>query len=1725
MRLESLETRAVMDYGSAVVADNPLLFLRFNDTVTPGLDSSGHGVNGTFQGGAVQSASGQGQSGLAGDRAAVFNGANGSRVSIPEVGTFFDQIALQQKVTVEFWMNQPAATNSTLFDANGLNVHGHVPWSDNNVYWDTGGCCDVPQHRLAGPVAPAVWQNVWSHWAFVKDGTNKAVYVNGNLLLTGGGATTAMTDVVNFYIGTLNDGSQPMTGRVDDFAVYDKALSQAQVQNHLAALNDRDWTGAVDNDWNNPGNWAGGNVPDTATESAYFPNAGANTTPNLNGAVYTIKGIRFGNTAGNYNITGGTLTVGSVDNTGTRSNTITANLALNGAATIGNSAVGTTTTIAGNVNITGVTLTAQGVGNTTISGNVTGGDLITPGLLEGYLAGNFDLATPNTGAAGPLGPGTGGIKLGPIAGNHPGDQSPYWNGDNITWVYTGQFFDADGVVSFAENIDDSTWIKIDGVVRLNDSAWNVPTTTGIMNLGLGPNGDGWHDIEIRFGEGGGGGGPNNGAGQNWSATKGFGINTAGSNSTDASNYIVPLDPGTGTLFRTISADGGKIVKNGAGTLTLSGNNTFNDTVTINQGRLVAASLNALGTTGAATTVDTGGELGFNGGVSVGAEPVNLHGGTIVNVGGDNSFAGNITATAVATVTPGTTVGLFTGGDAGEGIDLTGSFPYAVNVRGPATSVQGVNFTQDNVPGVTVSANNEILNWQGPAYGATANDDAMELITQSIRWSSNPTTLNVDLANLTPGRQYKLQMFFYEPGNNNRGFDVSIEGNQVLNDFTPGGTPGHVAGTGVVMTHQFIAGDNTLNVIFNGNNTPFGDKNPILNGFTLEDIGPLPSWTINSAAGNLTLNGTVNAGTNPLTFGGAGNVIIANTVTGGAQAGLIEGFLPANGDLTTPNPGTGRTNGDGTGGVKLGVIAGNHPGDAAPYWNGDTITWVYTGQFFDADGVVSFAENIDDSTWIKIDGVVRLNDAAWNVPTTTGIMNLGMGPNNDGWHDIEVRFGEGGGGAGPNNGAGQNWSATKGFGINVNGSNSTDGNSYTIPLDPGNGSLFRVSTDNSGITKTGAGNLVINGTVNLPATRPFLVNGGAIAGTGTIVNQTVTVNPGGSINPGPLTPTAGTLNLQSTTINAGGIFAPGIFSAGGGTSDKANVVGTLKVTGSTLAATIQAGYRPNNGQAFVVAINDGADPVQGTFVGAPEGATVNVGTRTFTVTYVYDSATNTPGIGNDIALIHVNRAPVGNAGGPYNLTEGGSVVISAATSTDPDGDPVTQYFWEIDGDNDFNDIVTATPTANLTYAMAVAAGFNDGPAQSFQIKVRAGDGQNVGVDSAPATVNLVNVPPQAIITGNNSTVPFAPVTLTFSADDPSALDDAANFTYTINWGDGSPAEVVVGPGSGVDRDHVYASLGVKTVTLTAMDKDGGLSAVTNFNVVVSPVAQVGSDILVGGTNGADRIVFALQRTGSVLVTFNNKRFGPYPIDADTRLIAAGGPSDDIISVTNTTPLYYIPAIFDGGAGADTLSGSVGNDSLTGGDGNDRLSGTLGDDTLEGGLGVDKLDGGAGFDTLYGGDGNDSLQGGNDDDILYGGAGNDSMYGGNGIDLLRGELGNDTMTGDGQDDFLLGGDGNDRLYGRAGNDVLIGGDGADYLEGNDGQDLLLGSSSDTVDESTDDATLLQALSDWSSSMDNFGIGSVLDDAIRDTMIGGTGADWFMVGAIDLPKDYKSIDDTIL
>ncbi len=198
--------------------------------------------------------------------------------------------------------------------------------------------------------------------------------------------------------------------------------------------------------------------------------------------------------------------------------------------------------------------------------------------------------------------------------------------------------------------------------------------------------------------------------------------------------------------------------------------------------------------------------------------------------------------------------MITGGDPGEGLDLQGNFLYAVNVSsaGAAGKAGDADFTADDVPGVTVTASNNLPAWDMPEYGDTAADNVIEKVTQSIRYTPQ---VKVVLTGLVPGTTYKLQLLYYEQCCANRGFNVYADGELLAADFVPTEVQGGVntVYSAAVISAEFVTQRDNLvimNTVKGVTREDLTDPNAILDGFTLEILkeSPLPPKPTISAYG-------------------------------------------------------------------------------------------------------------------------------------------------------------------------------------------------------------------------------------------------------------------------------------------------------------------------------------------------------------------------------------------------------------------------------------------------------------------------------------------------------------------------------------------------------------------------------------------------------------------------------------------------------------------------------------------------------------------------------------------------------------------------------------------------------------------------------------------------------------------------------------------------------------
>ena len=190
---------------------------------------------------------------------------------------------------------------------------------------------------------------------------------------------------------------------------------------------------------------------------------------------------------------------------------------------------------------------------------------------------------------------------------------------------------------------------------------------------------------------------------------------------------------------------------------------------------------------------------------------------------------------------------------------------------------------------------------------------------------------------------------------------------------------------------------------------------------------------------------------------------------------------------------------------------------------------------------------------------------------------------------------------------------------------------------------------SGGTTVSAGTLLINNPSG-SGTGPgaVAVNGGTLGGTGSIAGA-VTVASGASLSPGATGGSSiGKLTVgnggATTGLNLNGTYQVNLTGSttptAGTTYSQVSVVGalTLNPTSSLLAVNATSNVNLAVGQVFSIALNDGTEPVSGTFGNLTEGAIVkdNLG-DTYTLSYLANADGGT--LGNDISLTVAGVVPI------------------------------------------------------------------------------------------------------------------------------------------------------------------------------------------------------------------------------------------------------------------------------------------------------------------------------------------------------------------------------------------------------------------------------------------------------------------------------------------------------
>jgi len=591
--------------------------------------------------------------------------------------------------------------------------------------------------------------------------------------------------------------------------------------------------------------------------------------------------------------------------------------------------------------------------------------------------------------------------------------------------------------------------------------------------------------------------------------------------------------GTGknaTISAVIGGSAG-LTKNGAGTLVLTGNNTYSGTTALSAGVIQITDPNALGTS-SVVAANTGGELHLSGNITVN-NSVALSGagssanGSLQNLSGNNTLTNYSVASATGSrigVAAGSTLNITNNitvsGGGTAGFRLLGA--GTLQLDGNNTSVWATSAVTNTV-GLAGAGGLTIKLGSDTALGAsTINFDANSTIQSkdaTARSLSNGMTFTSSATSVTLGAASTGNLSF--SGNVTIATAVGLS---IANTQTT--LSGVISGSAGSLTKN---GTGTLLLSGGASNT--------FNGTTTVSAGVLSlgkNVGFNAIAGNLTIQ---NGG--KVAFAGNNQITDTATVTMSGNGSIFNG-TGVNVGVTAPTETIGALTVTG-GGFQTGGLAVWNVTGAASFTGGaatDTYFAGYSGSTFTANSLSLTAMTGTAGSSIGSAGFYVYGNNAAAATVNVGSGGLSMNGSN-----LNLRKGTSAGVAGS--------------ALRLDGDVSTSGSTASF-----------IREDTSGSTTTGTVSIALSATNASPVTRTFNVAGGgadlsigvAITnGNSTAASLTKTGN-------GNLTFSAANTYTGATTISTGTLVLSGSGTVGSGnltvaSGAKLDISG---ITGSTYA---------------------------------------------------------------------------------------------------------------------------------------------------------------------------------------------------------------------------------------------------------------------------------------------------------------------------------------------------------------------------------------------------------------------------------------------------------------------------------------------------------------------------------------------------------------------------------
>jgi Concanavalin A-like lectin/glucanases superfamily len=220
-----------------------------------------------------------------------FNGSSNIQLSNPtDFGITTFTWSAWVNASVLATLNVPKTVFSVGYDGGDQHI--------NMFYWSTSGQTGWNYGSYTGYATVAtplmisytsISTNNWVHLAVVRTATERKLYINGQLSLSGTAAPAFYNTPISAAIGSRYNGIQPFSGKIDDVKFYNGALSDEEIsllyneeQGECSSPCDGMIYSLGSGDWSNTSTWSCGRVPQLADK--VLIKAGHNVTVSTNSA-------------------------------------------------------------------------------------------------------------------------------------------------------------------------------------------------------------------------------------------------------------------------------------------------------------------------------------------------------------------------------------------------------------------------------------------------------------------------------------------------------------------------------------------------------------------------------------------------------------------------------------------------------------------------------------------------------------------------------------------------------------------------------------------------------------------------------------------------------------------------------------------------------------------------------------------------------------------------------------------------------------------------------------------------------------------------------------------------------------------------------------------------------------------------------------------------------------------------------------------------------------------------------------------------------------------------------------------------------------------------------------------------------------------------------------------------------------------------------------------------